>query len=388
VNNGYIVESVLFSYFWLGAGLKRAEFDLMGKASMVILSAFLIIEALSQIGLTTSITIQLTKPINNVVSSLIIISCMFGIYGISTDDYRLRYFALLTPTWEMILGGIILLNIKDADKLALIMQATATIILGVISIWCTLNRNQIKPQEASQTKPDDSTSEYAVEVIDLEKKYFVGPIVVPAINGLNLKVRRGEFISIMGPSGCGKSTLLNLIGALDRPTSGKILIDGIDLSTLDDRGLAKLRNEKIGFVFQAYNLINRSTVFRNVELPTLVKRLPKEERARRVMEMLEIVGLSDKANMRPRMLSGGEQQRVAIARALINNPSIILADEPTGNLDSKSGKNVIEFMRKLNREFGTTILVVTHDREIAEMADRIIYLRDGRIIGEKRLSGG
>ncbi|RLI34415.1 hypothetical protein DRO55_06560, partial [Candidatus Bathyarchaeota archaeon] len=214
-------------------------------------------------------------------------------------------------------------------------------------------------------------TEYAVEVIDLFKEYVVGPVVVPAINGLSLKVKRGEFISVMGPSGCGKSTLLNLIGALDRPTSGRILIDGVDLSTMDDRALARLRNEKIGFVFQAYNLINRSTVFRNVELPLLVKSIPREERARRVMEMLRVVGLEDKANMRPKMLSGGEQQRVAIARALINRPSIILADEPTGNLDSKSGRNVIDFMKKLNREFGTTIIVVTHDREIAEMTDRI-----------------
>ncbi|MBM4401046.1 MAG: ABC transporter ATP-binding protein [Crenarchaeota archaeon] len=224
-------------------------------------------------------------------------------------------------------------------------------------------------------------------MIDLERRYFAGPVVVQAVNGINLKLKRGEFVSIMGPSGCGKSTLLNLIGTLDKPTSGKVFIDGVDISTLDSKSLAKLRNEKIGFIFQAYNLINRSSVFRNVELPTLAEGLPKGERTKRVREMLEVVGLLDKAHRKPTVLSGGEQQRVAIARALINRPSIILADEPTGNLDSKAGKSIISFMRRLNREFGTTIIVVTHSGEVSDMTDKIIHLRDGRIIGEETKLG-
>lgn len=225
---------------------------------------------------------------------------------------------------------------------------------------------------------------YAIETENVTKKYFIGPVVIPALNGISLKIRKGEFTSIMGPSGSGKSTLLNLLGALDRPTSGKVFIDGVDISQLNDKELAKLRNEKIGFVFQAYNLINRSTVKRNMELPALVKGYPKEERMKRINELLSIVGLSDKLNRKPKTMSGGEQQRVAIARALMNDPEIILADEPTGNVDSKTGRMIMSFFRKLNKERGTTIVVITHDPEIARMTDRIIYIRDGRIFKEER----
>ncbi|RJS89014.1 ABC transporter ATP-binding protein, partial [Candidatus Bathyarchaeota archaeon] len=206
----------------------------------------------------------------------------------------------------------------------------------------------------------DAGGEYAIEVIDVRKEYRLGPNVVVALNGLNLRIRKGEFVAIMGPSGSGKSTLLNLIGALDRPTSGRVLIDGVDISTLDEDSLARLRNEKVGFVFQAYNLIARSTVMRNMELPALVKGYPKEERLRRIRGLLNVVGLGDKLLRRPKTLSGGEQQRVAIARALINDPSIVLADEPTGNVDSKTGRVIMGFFRKLNQERGTTIVVVTH----------------------------
>jgi putative ABC transport system ATP-binding protein len=191
----------------------------------------------------------------------------------------------------------------------------------------------------------------------------------------------------MGPSGSGKSTLLNLFGALDRPTSGKILIDGVDISKLDDEELAKIRNEKIGFVFQAYNLIARSTVKRNMELPMLVKGYSKEERMRRIRDLLSVVGLQDKLYRRPKTLSGGEQQRIAIARALVNDPEIILADEPTGNVDSKTGHVIMSFFRKLNKERGTTVVVVTHDPEVARMTDRIIYIRDGKIFKEENLRG-
>ncbi|MCD6514734.1 MAG: ABC transporter ATP-binding protein [Candidatus Odinarchaeota archaeon] len=220
-------------------------------------------------------------------------------------------------------------------------------------------------------------------MINVHKVYKVGEIKVHALRGVNLKVRRGEFIAIMGPSGSGKSTLLNLIGALDKPTEGKVIIDGIDISTLNNDQLAKLRNEKIGFIFQNFNLINRSKVIRNIELPAIIKGMPKRERIKRALELLKALGLEGLHNRRPKHLSGGQQQRVAIARALINSPQIILADEPTGNLDSVSGREVMSYLRMMNERFGTTVIVVTHDREVGEMADRIVHIKDGMIIGEE-----
>lgn len=229
---------------------------------------------------------------------------------------------------------------------------------------------------------------YAVELIDVVKDYILGPIVVHALRGVNLRVRKGEFIAIMGPSGSGKSTLLNLIGALDRPTSGKVLIDGVDISKLNDDQLAYLRNKKIGFIFQAYNLINRTNVLRNVEMPSIVSGLSKRERIEKAKRLLEAVGLKEEAYRQPKYLSGGQQQRVAIARALMNDPTIILADEPTGNLDSKTGAEVMNYLKKMNKEFGTTVIVVTHDREVAEYADRIVHLKDGKIVDEEILKEG
>ncbi|MEQ9715915.1 MAG: ABC transporter ATP-binding protein [Candidatus Asgardarchaeum sp.] len=228
-----------------------------------------------------------------------------------------------------------------------------------------------------------SNSEHSVEIINVHKVYKVGEIKVHALRGANLKVRRGEFIAIMGPSGSGKSTLLNLIGALDKPTEGKVIIDGIDISTLNNDQLAKFRNEKIGFIFQNFNLINRSKVIRNIELPAIIKGMPKRERMKRALELLKALGLEGLHNRRPKHLSGGQQQRVAIARALINSPQIILADEPTGNLDSVSGREVMSYLRMMNEKFGTTVIVVTHDREVGEMADRIVHIKDGMIIGEE-----
>jgi putative ABC transport system ATP-binding protein len=237
---------------------------------------------------------------------------------------------------------------------------------------------------ASILSAEPRIDDYAVEVIDVTKKYSAGEIVVPAINGISMKVHRGEFVAVMGPSGCGKSTLLNLIGALDRPTSGHVLIDGIDISKLSGFSQAQMRNQKIGFVFQAYNLINRSNVLRNVELPMLVKGTAKDQRNSTVDQMLGVVGLDEDMTLRrPKTLSGGEQQRVAIARALVNNPAIVLADEPTGNLDSKAGMEILNFLKDTNKKLGTTVIVVTHNREAAEIADRIIYLRDGKIEKEE-----
>jgi len=217
----------------------------------------------------------------------------------------------------------------------------------------------------------------------VHKIYDTGAVKVHALRGINLAVRKGEFIAIMGPSGSGKSTLLNLLGALDKPTSGEVLIDGVDISKLNSDQLAKLRNIKIGFVFQSYNLINRSKVLRNVELPAIVKGTPKEEREKRAKMLLTALGLEETWNRRPKLLSGGQQQRVAIARALINKPQIILADEPTGNLDSKSGAEVMKYLRRMNEEFNTTVIVVTHDRDVANMTDRILHIKDGVIVKEE-----
>jgi putative ABC transport system ATP-binding protein len=223
----------------------------------------------------------------------------------------------------------------------------------------------------------------AIETLDLKKSYKMGLITVHALRGVNLRIRHGEMISVVGPSGSGKSTLLNMLGALDTPTSGKILIDGFDISRMGERALARFRNRKIGFIFQSYNLIDRSKVTKNVELPAIVADMPKKLRNKRVHELLDLVGLGDKANRRPNALSGGEQQRVAIARALINDPAFILADEPTGNLDSKTGQEIENLLLRVNKDTNATIVIVTHNLELAEGTGRIINLRDGVIEKER-----
>ena len=224
----------------------------------------------------------------------------------------------------------------------------------------------------------------AEEVIRLEgvvKIYRVGEVVTYGLRGVNLVVRKGELISIMGPSGSGKSTLLNMIGLLDRPTKGKILLDGIDVSKLNDKELAYIRNRKIGFVFQQFNLINRLTVLENIELPLIARGLPRHKRIPLAVKALLSVG-GDKTWLykRPNQLSGGQQQRVAIARAIVGSPEIILADEPTGNLDRASAKTVMETFLKLNEQ-GQTIIIVTHDSEVANCTRKIYLLRDGLIVG-------
>jgi len=208
-----------------------------------------------------------------------------------------------------------------------------------------------------------------------------GKIPVEALRGVDLSVEEGEFLSILGPSGSGKSTLLNLIGALDKPTDGKLFIEEIDVSTLNDGQLADLRR-RIGFVFQFFNLIPRFTARENVELPTTIAGLSKSVRRKRAEELLETVGLAGRMNHKPTELSGGEQQRVAIARALANNPRFLLMDEPTGNIDSKNAYEIIRLVKRLNKEKGVTIIMVTHDQRLAAEAERTVYMLDGTIVKE------
>ncbi|MEM0058688.1 MAG: ABC transporter ATP-binding protein [Candidatus Bathyarchaeia archaeon] len=220
-----------------------------------------------------------------------------------------------------------------------------------------------------------------VETVNLRKVYLLGKVPVEALRGVNLKVEEGEFLSILGPSGSGKSTLLNLIGALDKPTDGKVLIDGVDVSTLNEDRLADLRR-RIGFVFQFFNLIPRFTALENVELPMAIAGLGKAERRKRAIELLETVGLADRINHKPTELSGGEQQRVAIARALANNPRFLLMDEPTGNVDSKNADEIMRLVKRLNEEKGVTVIMVTHDQRLAKEADRTVHMLDGLIVNE------
>ena len=225
----------------------------------------------------------------------------------------------------------------------------------------------------------------AVQTIDVTKVYRVGHVDYPALRGINLKIGKGEFVSIMGPSGSGKSTLLNLIGALDPPTSGRIIIDGINLRKLSEDQLALLRNRKLGFVYQSFNLIQRLKSVENVEMPLISRGIPEKVRRSKSLKMLSAVGLKGKANKRPAELSGGEQQRVAIARALVAEPALIIADEPTGNLDSKTTREVVDQFIHVNKEFGTTIMVVTHNAEIANMTQRVISLKDGLVEKDESL---
>ncbi|MEM0353697.1 MAG: ABC transporter ATP-binding protein [Archaeoglobaceae archaeon] len=218
-----------------------------------------------------------------------------------------------------------------------------------------------------------------IELVDVHKVYRTQFYEVYALNGVTMKIESGEFVAIMGPSGSGKSTLLHLIGCLDKPTKGEVVINGVQTSKLSDNELTKLRRDAIGFIFQQYNLVPTLTAVENVELPMIFKGVPKEERRKRALKLLSQVGIEEIANRKPNEISGGQQQRVAIARAMANDPKILLCDEPTGNLDSKTGRQVMEIIKRLNEEKNVTVVLVTHDLSLADYADRIVRIRDGRV---------
>jgi putative ABC transport system ATP-binding protein len=221
--------------------------------------------------------------------------------------------------------------------------------------------------------------EHVIIMDNVWKIYRLGKVEFPALRGFSLKIRRGEMISVMGPSGSGKSTFLHIAGTLDRPTSGRVIINGRDTTELSDSELTRIRNSTIGFVFQTFNLIPRLTALENVELPLVIRGVRKEDRRKLAIEALSLVGLEEKLTNRPTELSGGEQQRVAIARAIVGKPEILLADEPTGNLDTRSSKLVVDILKNINEELGTTVVIVTHNPEVAQSCQRIVRIRDGRV---------
>jgi putative ABC transport system ATP-binding protein len=219
----------------------------------------------------------------------------------------------------------------------------------------------------------------ALKVGNISKVFDSGAGRLVALRRISFSVNKGELVAITGPSGSGKSTLLNIIGALDRPSYGKLFVNSVDVFSLSDTQIARIRNNLIGFIFQSYNLINRSTVLKNIEIPGIIAEMNGKERHFRALKLLEMLGIKDKANQKPVSLSGGQQQRVAIARSLINNPAIILADEPTGNLDTKTGKEVFGLLKLLSSKYRRTIIMVTHNHELARETDRIIHIKDGMI---------
>ena len=230
----------------------------------------------------------------------------------------------------------------------------------------------------STTAPMTAAETAMIRAEDIHKYYELGETRVHALRGASVEVQRGEFVAVMGASGSGKSTFMNILGCLDRPSSGRYLLEGVDVSQHDKRALALIRNQKIGFVFQGFNLLARTTALENTELPTLYSKISSEERHRRATEALAMVGLADRAEHFPSQMSGGQQQRVAVARALVNRPSILLADEPTGNLDSRTSVEIMEVFQDLNDK-GLTIVMVTHEHDIAEFAKRVLVFRDGKI---------
>jgi len=226
-------------------------------------------------------------------------------------------------------------------------------------------------------------SKTVISMRNIIKRYYIGqPNELQILNGISLDITQGEFVSIVGQSGSGKSTLMNMIGALDRPTEGVYLLNGVDISTLDDAELSHIRNQEIGFVFQTFNLISRTNALKNVEMPMMYAGMPRKQRLQRAKELLDIVGMGERADHQPNELSGGQKQRVAIARAMANKPSLLLADEPTGALDSKTGHMIMDLFHKLHQDEGTTIVLITHSQELAEETQRIITISDGSVVSD------
>jgi putative ABC transport system ATP-binding protein len=232
---------------------------------------------------------------------------------------------------------------------------------------------------AADVKPSNGTAKPVIRLENVYKTYDLGEVQVQALRGVSLEVYEGEFVAVMGPSGSGKSTVMNILGCLDRPTRGHYYLDGVDVSGMSKNELARIRNRKLGFVFQQFNLLSRTSALENVELPTVYAGIRPEERARRAMESLTRVGLADRAGHHPSQLSGGQQQRVAIARGLVNRPAILLADEPTGNLDSRTSVEIMDILQTLNEEQGLTIVLVTHEPDIAQYSKRTLEFRDGKL---------
>jgi putative ABC transport system ATP-binding protein len=235
----------------------------------------------------------------------------------------------------------------------------------------TIPNGRVTPAERS--KP-------VIRLENISKTYDLGEVQVQALRGVSLEINEGEFVAVMGPSGSGKSTIMNILGCLDRPTKGRYFLDGVDVSQMTKKELARIRNRKLGFVFQQFNLLSRTSALENVELPAVYAGIPPEERTRRAMEALTRVGLAERAGHHPSQLSGGQQQRVAIARGLVNRPSILLADEPTGNLDSRTSVEIMDILQTLNVEQNITIVVVTHEPDIAQYAKRNLLFRDGKLV--------
>lgn len=241
------------------------------------------------------------------------------------------------------------------------------------------------PSKAELTGNGNGSDGEALRVVSLVRHYRMGKTTIPAVDGVNMAAERGEFIALLGASGSGKSTLLNLIAGLDRPQSGAIVVDGQDLATMSPEQLAQYRRHTVGMVFQSFNLVPMMTLYENVELPMRFAEVRRKERRSRVTEALERVGLADRVGHRPSELSGGEQQRAALARALVNQPKVLLADEPTGNLDSKTGTEIMNLITELNKSLAMTVIMVTHERGLADRyADRMIFLADGKVLGETR----
>ena len=249
-------------------------------------------------------------------------------------------------------------------------------------------KSQVTEVSGQQSLPqaNETNSRVVIELDHIHKIYKTGDVEVHALRGVSLTIRDGEFIAIMGTSGSGKSTTMNIIGCLDRPTRGKYVLDGQSVAELSKDECADIRNRKIGFVFQGFNLLSRTSAMENVELPMLYANIPTEERHKRAMEALAAVGLAGREQNHPNQLSGGQQQRVAIARSLVNRPALILADEPTGNLDSRTSVEVMDIFQRLNREQGITIVLVTHEHDIAEYTNRVVVFKDGRIKEDYRIN--